>query len=174
MSVTVVWTAQPHRLHEIALAAVADVTGARRESLRFLHVCGRCGSSEHGQPFVTGAPGVQVSLSRSGDLGVVAIALGHPVGVDVETATPDIGDPGRWVRTEAVLKLIGTGLTVDSASVDFRLTSSGSHVLRRWPAGLQRPDCGVIDLDAWPDHIAALALAPGQPVVSRRWEVWGA
>lgn len=96
------------------------------------HACPRCGSDRHGRPHLVGSP-AGVSLSRAGDLLVVALVREGHVGVDVarvdafgfagfdDVALPpgapatrgDLERARLWVRTEALLKLRGTGLTDD-------------------------------------------------------------
>ncbi|MFF8386053.1 4'-phosphopantetheinyl transferase family protein [Streptomyces kanasensis] len=100
--------------------------------------CGMPGCEEpHGRPAVAGHPGVHFSLSHAGDVALYALAA-SPVGVDVESREL-VGDGlerlarrlhpderraldalppaarrdallGCWVRKEAFLKGIGTGL----------------------------------------------------------------
>ena len=78
--------------------------------------CTGCGGP-HGRPRVAGPGGAgpHVSVSHSGHLVVVALAVGGPVGVDVQRVA-DLGEPsaaetGRraraWVRREATLKVGG-------------------------------------------------------------------
>jgi 4'-phosphopantetheinyl transferase len=102
------------------------------------HACRRCGSERHGAPYLlVGGRTVGVSLSRAAGLVLVAVAEGR-VGVDLEevgaagvegyddvvrhAGEPRPGGPEerarRWVRKEASLKLLGTGLDRDPASVD--------------------------------------------------------
>jgi len=70
------------------------------------HTCPRCGSVEHGRPYVD-AP-VELSIAHARALTVVAVSEAGPVGVDVEVHA----DPG-WVSKEAVGKAYGTGLRVE-------------------------------------------------------------
>lgn len=124
--------------HVLLLDLVARVTGCEAAALRLGHACPRCGSGEHGRPVVLGVSGrptaPQVSLARdaSGTVAVLAVCE-RPVGVDVEApdaATfggaaelvlhPDEAgeDPSRmWVRKEAWLKALGTGLATDPSSI---------------------------------------------------------
>jgi 4'-phosphopantetheinyl transferase len=133
--------------------------------------CPLCGG-DHGRPHVVGTDR-PISLSHTAGLAAVAIAPpGRAVGIDVErdAAAVDIGDlltalhpeevaavrgrpPGEpqrtaalrlWVRKEAYLKGTGTGLGVEPDTV----------AVGDGPDGWD-----VIDLDAGPDHRAALALA---------------
>ncbi|WP_225803437.1 4'-phosphopantetheinyl transferase superfamily protein [Streptomyces sp. NK15101] len=100
--------------------------------------CGMPGCEKpHGRPAVSGHPGVHFSLSHAGDLALYALAAA-PVGADIESpelagdglermarrlhpderraldALPPAARPeallGCWVRKEAFLKGIGTGL----------------------------------------------------------------
>lgn len=89
------------------------------DDLRVVRACRACGSDRHGKPQVVGAP-VHVSLSRSGDVAVLAVTDAGPVGVDVEHLASSTGEPDvpTWVRTESVLKATGQGLLVDPDSID--------------------------------------------------------
>lgn len=128
--------------------------------------CPRCGGP-HGRPGSPGA-GFELSLSRADDLVVVAFAP-VPIGVDVEAlarpvtveeldvarhpAEPRAADRAgalrRWVRKEAYLKGLGTGLGVDPASVDLRADPEG------WT---------LLDVDAGPEHLVSLAVRTAAPV----------
>lgn len=91
-------------------------------------LCPRCASSAHGQPWVK--PFGFVSLSRSGSHLVTAVSMAGPIGVDVESLESlakqdvEIAHPTEaqtvrtreqratmWVRKEAILKMLGCGLT---------------------------------------------------------------
>ena len=85
-------------------------------------LCPRCGSAEHGRPWVRVADGPTpaVSLSYADGLALVAWSWDAPVGVDVERADAvagAYGDAPTWTRTEAVLKAIGEGLNRDPAGL---------------------------------------------------------
>lgn len=71
------------------------------------HYCPTCGAISHGRPSYD-AP-VAVSVSRAGDLVVVACTGGSPVGIDV---SPHDADARSWTRLEAVAKARGTGIVV--------------------------------------------------------------
>jgi phosphopantetheinyl transferase len=86
--------------HELLRAELGATTVGR--------LCPRCGSSEHGRPYVVGAvvgPPARVSISYSTDLVAVAWANG-PVGIDVEDDGPPVADTDRteFSRLEALLK----------------------------------------------------------------------
>ncbi|MFI0235307.1 4'-phosphopantetheinyl transferase family protein [Streptomyces sp. NPDC016845] len=118
---------------------LARHVGRAPAALRFVRErCPGCGAP-HGRPALADAPpDVHFSLSHSGDLALVALAA-TPVGADVEELTPAatadeltsvlhpreraelaaLSDPAErglamsraWVRKEAYLKGIGTGLS---------------------------------------------------------------
>ena len=173
------WTTQQARLADLTLLAAAEVVGAAAGDLHLVRACPRCGSDAHGRPMVLGGPSVHVSLSRAHGVGLAALSPDGPVGVDVEPLPPpdghSRGDLARWVRVEALLKLTGTGLTLDPVAID-TIEVAGVHRIRQWPAGSARPEAVVVDLDVGPDHLAAVAVpdrGTGPPRVTR-WAASGA
>ncbi|WP_147796229.1 4'-phosphopantetheinyl transferase superfamily protein [Cellulomonas sp. Y8] len=169
----------------LARRAVAEACRVEPDAVRVRRRCPRCGSAAHGVPVADradGGPVPHVSLSRGGDLVVVALCDAGPVGVDVEPVRP-IGDdlarvvlaPGEppaagshgllrtWSRTEAVLKAAGTGLAVDPRAL--RVSDAAGRpavrVVDPGAAAALTPAPGtrwwLTDVDAGADHIAALA-----------------
>jgi 4'-phosphopantetheinyl transferase len=62
-----------------------------------------------------------------------------------------------WVRKEAYLKGIGTGLGIDPAGVEVGLGPAIDP-----SPGRPAPDgWTIVDLDAGPDHLVSVAVAPG-------------
>lgn len=162
------------------------------ESIRLVRLCPVCGSDRHGRPYVvpwsrvTSPP--SVSLSRTSDLTVVAVASSGGVGVDVEHIG-SFADPAvsevllhrteraegpvdlaiTWVRKEALLKAAGCGLGVDPSLV--RLTGPGEPpVIVDWPVLASAPKpTWVHDVDLGPDVRAAVAgYRAGPEVVVRK------
>lgn len=131
--------------------------------------CPLCGGP-HGRPVLDRPFGdvTELSLSRTTDLAAVALSPAV-VGVDVEATSRDVDlddllvalHPRElpvaeraaalrlWVRKEAYLKGLGTGLGVDPASVD----------LSADPPGWQ-----VVDVPAGPGVVCAVAVRTGDPV----------
>jgi hypothetical protein len=85
------------------------VAGGRADPGPLHHRCPACGSVEHGVPAFD-VDGVWVSVGRADGLTVVALSTHGPVGVDVE---PSGAGAAAWVRTEAVAKAHGTGITLE-------------------------------------------------------------
>jgi 4'-phosphopantetheinyl transferase len=160
--------------------------------------CPLCGGP-HGRPVVVGVEGApEVSVAHAEAMVLLALASA-PVGVDVEPAsrTAVAGEltatlhpteaelvaalpAGRrdaavlacFVRAEAHLKGLGTGLGLDPATV--ALGPAAPDVARAGPGWLDRlgvPGWDVLDLDLGPAHVAALALTGsdrGTPVPAVR------
>jgi 4'-phosphopantetheinyl transferase len=173
--------------------AVAEACGVQPDAVRLRRRCPRCGSTGHGAPWAERAdhgPVPHVSMSRTADLVVVALA-GLLVGVDVERAgsaddalagvaladgeQPAAGPDGvlrTWVRKEAVLKAAGTGLSVDPRTLRVSDASGDPLVAATGPAA--PPDGArwwLTDLDLGAGHVAALAaaLSPGaRPTLDAR------
>jgi len=151
------------RAADYALLAetVAEATALPVCAIEIAQRCGTCGSAEHGRPFVA-APStltgsVRVSLSRAGELTVVAVSWAGAVGIDLEDiaavrragfddvaftaaerselagldhADADYARAVLWTRKEAVLKLTGDGLRVDPRHLG---TSLGASSRLSWP-----------------------------------------
>ncbi|MER5931179.1 4'-phosphopantetheinyl transferase superfamily protein [Streptomyces sp. NPDC002054] len=145
----------------LAKTALASLVGTGPEAISFRTRCPGCGGA-HGKPQVVGAgAGWELSITHSGDIVAVAIALGSPLGVDVERFE-HWGGPGLppeydlvltpaeraaverlpereraragltyWTRKEAVLKATGEGL--NTPMTDFTLSGPDEPpALVRW------------------------------------------
>lgn len=164
--------------HELLRAEAGRFHGVPGERIVIGHVCPRCGSDEHGRPFLVPTASLRdpahVSVARADDLSVVAISDVGPVGVDVEprgaarfAGFDDVGlhpderharadDPTLlWVRKEALLKAAGMGLLVDPGLV--RVDASG---LLAWDAEGRPPGPVLLrDVDV-PGHVASVVVLP--------------
>lgn len=121
------------RLRAAAYDVLVEAVGATE--LRRL--CPRCASSQHGRPraLVADGPPPHVSLSYSGEVGLLAWTWDGPVGVDLEHTGPDAGvygDLATWTRAEAILKATGEGLRRDPSD----LPTTWSTPLVDLPSGL--------------------------------------
>ena len=168
-------------LHLLARDVVAQVVGCHPAELAFDRTCARCGE-QHGPPRVVGHPGLHVSLSRTRDLVAVAVSVDAPVGIDVEVLAgtrfdgfdavalhpveraADLDDRTRavsWVRKEAALKALGTGFSVDPATVPAPAPGRPRLVVP------DRPPVSVADVPTGErGHVAAVALAAAYGTVA--------
>ena len=149
--------------------------------------CRGCGG-QHGKPRL---PGVQVSVSHSGDTIAVAISLDGPVGVDVEEIglhdPAELGRlaadvlapeehavleqlPGRdrargfltyWTRKEALVKATADGLSVPFESVVVSRPSDPPRLLR-WEG--RAPAVSLHTLDAPRGVVGTLAVLGARTV----------
>ena len=160
--------------------------------------CPMCGSTAHGRPHVrTPASGLRlwVSLGRTPGLVLIATSDVGPVGIDVERVVDtafdgfaDVAlhpleratDPGEravlWARKEAVLKAVGTGLTVDPRTV--RVSPAGELArLVDGPQSVVSQRVWLSDLAITTGYAACVALvsdrrhrlevAPAAPAAAR-------
>ena len=152
---------------------LAPQLNVKPDAITLTRRCATCGSTDHGKPSLDGVPGIEFSLSHSGDLAAVAIA-GVPVGVDVERRSPAIDwasirsdtfdddewtdDPTAltdlWSRKEAVVKATGRGMSEPLSSI--RTVADGD----RWYAG---PITGWDLREISPSHSAAVAVVGAGP-----------
>ena len=133
--VTVLWSNGNFAATELLRAEVGRIAGIPPCEVRVSRSCPVCGSSDHGRPVVLSddADGLPfVSLSRAGEIMLVAITDQGPVGVDIERLdalrfagfddaalhrweiAPTIeARAATWVRKESLLKATGDALHVD-------------------------------------------------------------
>ncbi|WP_266388956.1 4'-phosphopantetheinyl transferase superfamily protein [Streptomyces canus] len=171
----------------LAKTALARLLGTGPQAIRLRTRCPGCGGP-HGKPQAVGlAEGWQLSISHSGRLVAVAVALDTPLGMDVERYEPWHG-PGLppeyelvltaaeraaveqlppehraracltyWVRKEAVLKATGEGL--DTPMTDFTLTGPGQRpALLGWHGPRPaRPVPAITDVELDEGYHAAVA-----------------
>ena len=147
------------------------------------------GTEKAGKPFIEDPTnrGIHFNLSHTGDTALLAIARDAPVGVDVEAIRdlpewkslasrflserevhqlhrlPENKQPGAfyhfWVRKEAYLKGIGTGIALGLPSFSVQIGRGFEEV--------HDPSCKtkwyVAELEAPEDFVAAIATPVGKP-----------
>jgi 4'-phosphopantetheinyl transferase len=169
--------------------ALAKVALGRRldrppESIRLTRTCPTCGKP-HGKPALPGS-GIELSLSHSGDVVVVALAAEAPVGVDVEAVAGtrfdvdelrrvalsddearaldglDAGERRRaflvsWTRKEAVTKAVGAGLAVPLREVVVSPAHEPPRLLA-WPYGDPPDAVSLFDVGSDPGYPTSVAV----------------
>lgn len=140
----------------------------------------------------------QFNLSHSGDIALIAVAQGQPIGIDIEVLRPiprqmmeilpslspaeqralqQLAEPARataflrcWTRKEALIKAIGAGLTLDLASFSVSIGANADPPI--WETS-RAAGPGQWSLHALEPHCAepapfVAALAVGGPISSIR------
>jgi 4'-phosphopantetheinyl transferase len=162
----------------------------------------RFAAGPHGKPLLPGT-GLELSLSHADGWGMIALGPAHPVGVDLEAIAPRRVDASMiravtsareraafaampaheqvvaffrlWVRKEAVIKALGTGLSRPLDTIDVPLHAEappGGVTLRPAP----RPDVRwwLWDVPAPTGYLAAVVVGqpphePPRPPEPLRW-----
>jgi 4'-phosphopantetheinyl transferase len=136
---------------------------------------------------VVGQGGLHFNLSDTDGLALVAVSAEGPLGVDVECArsSPRILEVAErffssrevaalsalepaerpaafyriWTRKEAFIKALGTGLSRGLETFDVSLEpGAGARLLATRPDAAEAARWQLYDLDAGPDHAAALVV----------------
>ena len=134
--------------------------------------------TEHKKPYLLDHPELQFNLSHSNELALIALALQHPVGVDIEkiraTFNPAIVTryfneneqsalakfPAQeqikifhrvWAKKEAIIKAIGGGLTMPVSSF------SVSTEMQAEIIAIEKENWHLFPLEIHPNYEAAVA-----------------
>ena len=147
------------------------------------------------------AAGLHFNLAHSGDLALVALVRGRPLGIDLERKPPlestdllveRFFSPGEraafgrlppehkplafllgWTRKEAYLKARGEGLTLPLDQFEVTLSPGEPPALvADWHSPPSATPWVLLDIDAGPGYIAALAV-PGPVGELTAWQ-WSA
>ena len=156
----------------------------------------------HGKPAIAGAGNasnrLEFNLAHTDDIALCAVAVGRPVGVDVESVRPlldgariiaryfsareqseflSMPDSDRtaafyrgWSRKEADLKATGTGISAGLDSFDVTLAADNPRLLRIGDDSNEATRWTLLDVDGGPDLAAAVATpAPVTHIEFWRW-----
>ncbi len=171
----------------LAKTAIATYTGQHPADVRFDRTCPRCGGP-HGKPAAGGGPEHSVAHSGDLiAVAVAAAPVGVDVEqLDGRPHLPGAGNPEAlarlvlaederavlaavhpsdraraflvaWTRKEAVTKAKGDGLRVPFGDVVVA-AAAGAPRLVAWPYPQPPQDVSLLDLDAEPGYVAALAV----------------
>lgn len=145
--------------------------------------CEACGA-DHGRPVLPGT-GLHASVSHSGDVVLVALSRGAPVGVDVEqlgrrfapadahlvtaphepVPTDERGFLTSWTRKEAVAKATGEGVRCPMSEIVVSPPHERAELVSYRGAPLR---AHLLDLDVGHGHVAAVAVLDRDVVVDHR------
>ena len=171
----------------LAKTVIAACTGRRPEQVSFDRTCRQCGRP-HGKPVVAGGPefsvahsGALIAVAVAGDpVGVDVEQLdgrARPLGRDGDpdalarlvlaeserAALAAVDPPARaraflvaWARKEAVTKATGDGLRVPFSQIV--VAAGGLPRVTSWPYPQPPESVSLLDLDAGPGYVAALAV----------------
>jgi 4'-phosphopantetheinyl transferase len=156
----------------------------------------------HGKPALAAleqGAGIEFNLSHSGDLALVAVALGFSVGVDIEQVRPELATAETaahafsvneqialaairqhrrtaaffkcWTSKEAYIKGLGDGLGIPLAEFDVCVRPDMPvNLLRPYHGAANRGLWSLHDLNPGPGYAAALAAACGPGrIIVREW-----
>ncbi|MGH3433087.1 MAG: 4'-phosphopantetheinyl transferase family protein, partial [Thermocrispum sp.] len=179
----------------LARTIVGQRLGVPPESVDLDATCPDCGKP-HGKPRVPGSD-LELSITHAGDRVGLAVAVGVPVGLDVEATTRNSGDdllryalsdaelatvaglpePERaaafftyWARKEAVLKATGLGLKLPLRSITLTPPGPAPALLTATGGALDPGTTAIADLDCGPGYAAAVAaLTSRWLAVTQRW-----
>ena len=179
--------------HAALRAILGTYTGTRPDSVQFA-------VGPYGRPRLADANmRMEFNLSHSGGLGLIGLARGRTVGIDVEQVVADLpsvalaerflapeerafvlgrdGGSARafascWVRKEAYLKAIGLGLQSPPASHDLSASLDKAKVTLRLPDGRgRRTDWTMLELPLGDPYVAAVAIE-GRNIGPVQWMLW--
>ena len=184
--------------HVFLRHALAEYVAAPPHAIPLVRVCPVCGSVEHGKPAVEGAD-VEFNLSHSAGHGLVGIARGAAVGVDLEPISPRVDwaavgsvafprseidllqqTPAAvapelaarlWCRREAAVKAVGHGLAIDLRELEFTSAPMADWARTSVACGGSRSEVIVREIAVAGGVVAALALVSERPrpVRTRQW-----
>jgi 4'-phosphopantetheinyl transferase len=172
--------------HGAVRELLAGAIGTEPRALRIERRCEHCGDPGHGKPVLGDVPALRFSVSHSAGVGVVAIAEGAPIGVDVEVVrsrtrlerlaervcTPEehrawrAFPPDRqlieflhlWTAKEAYLKAIGLGVVRSLREVPSRPVG--------WSVRAVDAEPGTVIMVALEGNMEELRVARWTPGVS--------
>ena len=163
--------------------AVGEALGIEPHRVVVERCCDECGA-DHGRPTLPGT-GLHASVSHSGDVVLVALSRGAPVGVDVEqlgqrftaadahlvtaphepVPTDERGFMTSWTRKEAVAKATGEGVRCPMSEIVVSPPHERVELVSYRSAPLR---ARLLDLDVGHGHVAAVAVLDGDVVVDHQ------
>jgi 4'-phosphopantetheinyl transferase len=187
------------KAHVAMRRILADAIGTEPAAIAY-------GTGQYGKPFVAepAGSGIEFNLSDSGDLALLAVSRGGPVGVDVEEFREplDVDGVSRrffareerealdslpavervaafyriWTRKEAFIKAVGTGISLSLSGFAVSVGADAARLTRVDPGLGVRERFALASVESPPGYAAAVAQAksPTVDLAVRDWDPSGA
>jgi phosphopantetheinyl transferase len=163
-----------------ARAVLASALGIEPGAVEISRRCAHCDDTEHGKPFVVGAPDLSFSVSHSGAFALVALAESAVVGIDAETLRPrsqldrlaarvlDTDTLAAWAKAPAAEQL--TQFLRAWTAKEAYLKAVGLGIATNLRDVTAPPGWTMQALDDLPSYIATVAVDQAARVETTDWE----
>jgi 4'-phosphopantetheinyl transferase len=158
--------------HAATRIILGRILGRNPTALSFQSRCGHCGQVGHGKPYLSsGHSGIEFNIAHSGELALVAVAHGRPVGVDVERVRDrtDVLGVARSALSAAEHAAIESIAVRDRRSAFFTCWTRKEAYLKARAVGIAG---GLSDFTVSPVDAGRVSpQVPDDPTEAERWSI---